>query len=572
MAIAALKRRELYVDMGKKEEVPEELFLYQVDFYTDGSFRNKEYLFRKEEAEEGQKTEEEQKLKEEQKTEEPPAEEPVAEEEPEDIMELFRAQWKELQDCAVPVEIFATDASLFRQEFTLDAGKKEQIHDIISMGRMMSVAAFDEEPYLSAGIRRRIKERYHGYAEEVRKKREEHLFLRRMPSGSTHDWEVSVTDREYRVQNVYQLPKTAKENSNAGKLAEIIAEHPDADLIADRYSSPLYQLLDAAAAENAVLPMLFSLESMFYAAGKTATLKHPAENYARYLKNLEEIRFGRFSSEKVLSEHTFFLPVAISGEKEWKKQFAENLLWKPVGKDAYRILADGEKIKGKYSIRAGREQFVLRLESVTIKKYPGSFALLAIKVKNCAYPGETDKERIHALASNLFLEGEGADSLELKLKLPKKTYLLSAVKREGNQGELWLNGLLIPGRRKKLRKHPLVLRALCEKMYCMETVREAQEELVSAVLMRDGMLKETERKLAECAAPKTPGKFSGLTRKQKKQMRALYEQYRYLMVSFGSGYQTEQREERELWKVTEQKTEVKETAERLKEKFQFYFS
>ena len=52
MTVNVLVRRELYVDVVVKEEQLEEIFLYQVDFLKDGSFRSKEYLYHVEEKEE----------------------------------------------------------------------------------------------------------------------------------------------------------------------------------------------------------------------------------------------------------------------------------------------------------------------------------------------------------------------------------------------------------------------------------------------------------------------------------------------------------------------------------------
>ena len=45
MAGAILEYRELYIDVELKEGQLDEIFLYQVDFYRDKSFRTKEYLY-----------------------------------------------------------------------------------------------------------------------------------------------------------------------------------------------------------------------------------------------------------------------------------------------------------------------------------------------------------------------------------------------------------------------------------------------------------------------------------------------------------------------------------------------
>ena len=52
MAGTLLEKRELYIDVAVMEAKVEEIFLYQVDFYRNQTFRTKEFLYRQEDTEE----------------------------------------------------------------------------------------------------------------------------------------------------------------------------------------------------------------------------------------------------------------------------------------------------------------------------------------------------------------------------------------------------------------------------------------------------------------------------------------------------------------------------------------
>lgn len=574
MAVNVLERRELYVDVVVKEGILDEIFLYQVDFHKDHSFRCKEYLFHVEE-------------KPEQAGEDVPEE---TTEEQTDITELFREQWEELLQTEVPVDVFATDVKLVLDVLFLEllkkypemalraqkSVKKEFIHDFISMGKVTSMSFFDEQQYLSAGIRRRMKEKYHERVDEVKEERAEHIFIRRMAAGSPYELELFVTDADYRIRKNILLPKAANEETLTLKLLEVLAQHADADLIVDKVSVSFYQLLNNMASFMAMgtVPPVFSLESMFYSAGKTVPGKELVENYVQYIRNLEDIRFGRFVSDTVHSVHTFYLPVELSGEKDWKRQFEKNTMWKENGENTYAICME-EGLKGKFVIKAGKEQFVLRLKSVSLKKYLGNYAVLRMEAENHCYPGSMDKERINGLAACLFSEsnGQGPDCLELKLKAEGQAYSLSTVLYEGNEDELWLNGLLALGTGKKGKKRTLILSALTEKMYCTETEEaEQEEEIVRVALLRDGILREIERRLAVNAAPTKKNPFGVLTKKQRKQIRGLYSRYRYLVVSFGDEYKNGRKAEREMFAQTQDRLATPEVTTRLKDKFDMFFA
>ena len=570
MALTVLKRRELYVDVTLKEDDLEEIFLYQVDFLKDDSFRGKEYVFRKEEkkTEEGEEQEEEV-----------------------DITEQFKLQWEELADIDAPIEVFATDAELLLTKLFFELqkkwpdfvllpfkhDKKEMMHDFISMGKVTSMSAFDEQQHLSSGIRRRMKEKYHERVDEVKMERSAHIFLRQMAAGSPYDLELFVTDGNYRIRKNILLPKTSNEETQTLKLAEIFAAYPDADLVIDKISIGLYKLLHNISSFMSMtkVPTIFSLESMFHAVGKSMPTREMVENYLLYIKNLEDMRFGRFVSEQLYSTHCFYLPVRISGEKDWKKQFKKNVVWKESGANTYSLQTN-DNFKGKYVLRAGKEQFVLKLKSVSVKRYLRQYAVLCMEVENHCYPGEMDRNRINELSSCLFPREttDAPDAIELKIKTQKQAYSLSAVQAEGNENQVWLNGLLLLGNRKKdKKKHRLVFTALSERMYCIESKENGkEEEVLSVALVRHGALQEVESRLAKWMIPSGKKKaFGRLTSGQKRKVRTLYEFYRYLRVSFGAEYEGGKAEAQKLFHEVEAECHTQERIMRLNEKFQLFF-
>ena len=63
-----------------------------------------------------------------------------------------------------------------------------------------------------------------------------------------------------------------------------------------------------------------------------------------------------------------------------------------------------------------------------------------------------------------------------------------------------------------------------------------------------------------------------LSRSQKKEIKDLYEMYRYMVVSFGEVYEASQDFDRKLaFEVTEDALETEEVKNRLKEKFGCFF-
>ena len=220
---------------------------------------------------------------------------------------------------------------------------------------------------------------------------------------------------------------------------------------------------------------------------------------------------------------------------------------------------------------SGREQFVLRLQTVTLRRYLEKYAVLCIRVENQCYPGDVDKEKINRLAGALFVDnsGCGPDAVELKIKTQQQAYSLSALPFEGNETQLWLNGLLMLGNTKK--KNAFVMQALSEEMYCLE--EDAAGKIIPKALVRDGILRDVERQLAACLRPSNGnGLYCRPTGGQKKTLRGLFEFYRYLLVSFGTEYTTGRKEHKNTWKAVEDDLGTQELLKSLQEKFDLFFA
>ena len=575
MAGTLMEKRELYVDVEVKDAQVEEIYLYQVDFFRDRTFRTKEYLYKKEEAEVKETSNEAEVT-----------EEPVLPPEP---LELFKEQWEQLCQEELPTEVYATDAMRVMEYVFEPLLKKhpefkavpeiptsrEFIHDCVSMGRVVSMSLFDEEQHLAAGIRRRMKERYHDYVDEVKAERAEHIFIRQTLSEDVPVLLLSVTDQDFKLKKQIILNRGLKEETMAVRFREVLSLYPEADIIVDNTTPELYQLFRNMAQFMGVehKRMLFSLESMLVVLGKTPEYTDMVKTYLIYIRNQEEIRLGTFLSERMYSIHSIYLPVQISGEKAWKKQFKKNTIWKPESREAYQITAEGE-VKGKYIIKAGKEQFVLKLRKISVQRYLKKYAVLRVEVENYCYPGKEDRQRINDLAAGLFTgERDGADFMELKIKDGKQAYSLTALPAAGNENQLWLNGLLKLGQ-KKQRKKGLVLSAMKERMYCVEAKEIADEEqIIQIVLIRDGVFRKIEDAMAKAIKPeKSDRPTSSLLKRQKKSLKELFEMYRYMVVSFGENYEATQNvEQKQIWETAEETLGTAEVTGRINKKFGLFF-
>ena len=567
-----LEKRELYIDVVVEESVVDEILLYQVDFFKDQTFRTREFLYKREAMEhnETEALEEEREL-------------------PEEPLELFRVQWEQFCKEEVKTEVYATDAmrvmeyvfeplmrngTEFRESPALCSGR-EFIHDCVSMGRVISMSVFDEEQYLSADIRSRMKECYHEYVDEVKAERSEHIFIRQTVTEEMPVMLILVTDADYKLKKQVMLNRGIKEETMAVRFREILSLYPDADVIVDATTPELYRLFRNMNQfmELGNKRLLFSMESMLCALGKTAESSDIIKTYLLYIKNQEEMRLGSFLPEKLYSIHSFYLPVQLSTEKAWKKQFAKNTVWKQEAKECYQLAMDGER-KGKYIVKAGKEQFVLKLNKLSIQRYMKKYAVLRVDVENYCYPGEADRKRINELASDLFIGEPGrADDIELKIKDQNQAYSLTTIPVSENENQLWLNGLLQMGQ-KKQGKNSLLMAAMKEKMFCTESCEVKEEEaIIQVALIRDGIFRKIEDALAKAMKPENGERPAGsLLKRQKKEIKQLFEMYRYIRVSFGENYEsTQKKEQKKIWTVTEEMLGTAEVIGRLERKFELFF-
>lgn len=574
MAGTMMEKRELYIDVVVKEAEVDEIFLYQVDFFENQTFRTKEFLYKKEETELVEEEDAEEKLP-----------------EPQSPLELFKEQWETFCLDEIPTEVYATDAMrvmdyIFEPlmksspDFVATPAiqqSREFIHDCVSMGRVISMSVFDEEQYLAADIRRRMKERYHDYVDEIKEERSGHMFIRQKIVEDMPVLLLLVTDAKYKLKKQVMLNRGMKEETIAVRFREILALYPEVDIIVDTATPEIYRLFRNI---NHFMEMnsrrlLFSMESMLAALGKSPEYDDIIKTYLLYVKNQEELRLGTFLPERLYSIHSFYLPVQISSEKDWKKQFAKNTVWKMNGRESYQIAPEGD-LKGKYIIKAGKEQFVLKLQKISLQRYLKKYAVLRLDVENYCYPGKEDRKRINELASCLFHgEKDGADSVELKLKNNNQAYSLTTIPVEGNENQLWLNGLLLMGKNKKEKKKTsLILTAMKKQMYCTETVRtEESDQVVQVALIRDGVFRKIEDAMAKAMKPENSEQPVGsLLKRQKREIKELFEMYRYMIVSFGESYEvTQNKEQKELWEIVETALKTREVVGRLDKKFGLFF-
>lgn len=573
MTDAGIKTRELYIDVEIKEDRLEEIYMYQVDFLKDQSFRTKEYIYKREDVLADDMGE-------------------LPEELPPEPLELFKTQSALLFMEQIPTRVYATDAMqvmtyvfepLKRQypdavtEPVLHSGR-EYLHDCVSMGRVVSMSAFDEEPYLSSGIRRRMKERYHDFVDEIKKEHQEHIFLRQTYSGEQPVLLLLITDENLKIKKQVLLDRARKEETIAVRLREILSLYPDADIVADAVTPELHRLfqnmnqfMDIRSSRH-----FFSMESMLAVLGKQPEEEDIIKNYLLYIKNHEDMRLGRFIADCLYSVHSFYLPVLFSEKTAWSKQFEKNAVWKQGDKEEYTISAEGE-LCGKYIIKSGKEQFTLKLRKISVRRYLTKYAVIRIDLENYCYPGEADKNRIHTLAGSLFTkEKDGADAMELKLKVQGQAYALAAVPKQGNENQLWLNGLLRLGKKTKTHsgKQQLLFHSLSESMYCVEhTERKEEEQIIQIALIRDSVLRKIEDSLAKTIRPEEGERPTGMLKKyQRKEVKRLFELYRFLLVSFGENYEAAQNpEQKSVFDTVQAALGTGEVIRRLKEKFSLFF-
>lgn len=551
-------RRELYLDVAAEGTELQEVYLYQADFLQDTSFCTKDYIFSA-----------------------PAKEGPEEDAEFTDVREQFLSVWQVLLSEEIKTECYATDAMLVMEQLFLPLQKKypkqqlffkgtpdeEVLHDCISMCRVVPMSSFDEKQHLGAGIRRRMKEKYHALSSEVKQKKQFYIILvaeyENDVSGFASTFFLAAADEKLHISEECRLNEHIKEEQAAAKLCELLVKYPEADVLINKTSGQLYKLVqNMNLFMNArQVPVLYSMTSMLYALGKNIAqilssvqdevsgqqeIKPEKRNllyewnylYRVYLKYAVDARLKVTVEEKLIERLTFFLPVRISSGREFRKQFQRNSIWKQAGsgQPVYEIDAT-EEIKMKYMIKAGEEQFVLRVSHIAIRRYLNQYAVLEFQAENCRYMGAADRKRIRQLGSKLHVgyktDGSNPDLLEFRIKTKESSYALTAFalpKEEASCREVWLNGLFLLGRKKKQKIKGLHLETCSKQMF----VTEQPEEAVRIMLVKDEYLARLEEELALAAAPKKHSHREGkLTHAKCRRIRHLYEAFRYLEASFG---------------------------------------
>ena len=97
--------------------------------------------------------------------------------------------------------------------------------------------------------------------------------------------------------------------------------------------------------------------------------------------------------------------------------------------------------------------------------------------------------------------------------------------------------------------------------------------MIQIALIRDGIFRKIEDALAKAIKPENSDRPAGsLLKRQKREIKELFEMYRYIVVSFGESYETaQQTEKKQIWKATEEALETAEVTERLQKKFGLFF-
>ncbi|MCQ2537012.1 MAG: hypothetical protein MJ124_01305 [Lachnospiraceae bacterium] len=586
MELAKTVSRDLYIDVTLKENELSEIYLYLVDLKADKSFRTSEFEYSL------------------------PDDFPEDEEKP-DLKMMFFEKFLELKTEGIKTSYFAIDAgevmlSLIEPLKNADGKAKrafngiaessapgEWLTDCLSMGRVVAMTSFDERPELGANIRRRLKEKYHNVATEVKKTRDLHIFVRYDRPVKGPELSFKITDAAVNVIDDIRLHGRIDDDIMVAKTCELIAKYPEADIIADKTSAELYTLVNTAKRlsgdENKAL--VFSINSMLYALGKN-NVTPSTDSYRDYVLNAEALRFGRYEDNTVVGVHYLMLPLRYNSEKAWKSNFKKNSLWKKsdVCENEYVLIGehkskskkkkenDGEII-GRLSVEKGNEKFVLKCSSVSVKKYIPGFAVLTMGIENHFYPGKHDVARINELCSSLWGSSKADDSfpdvMNLQLKGDTKTYSLDTVKRNTAGVEPWLGLLLTMGRKKANRGGKYFLtKTLSERSYAYfddGTAGENEEsrDAIRTALIRSEYLLNIEKELAETVGIKGRPGYVPMNKSRKKTVKHLNGAFNYMLTSYT--YDVEHGEYKENFCNAYKQRKGKETEERLEKKFDLLY-
>lgn len=592
--------RHVYIDVTVKDYMLDEVYLYQIDYKGDKSFRNEEIVFSQPLPYEG--TDDEGNVI------TVPAEDV-------DLRELFFDKIVEYRNSGVETRYFAINAKevmlnlvdplkknnpkakrMFN-EMASECLPHEWMTDCLSMLRVIPMTDFDEIPEMGAGVRRKLKEKFHEVANEIKREKKMHIFTSYETPVTGPELIFCITDENMNIIEDVRLHGQINDDVVISKASNFVKKYPEADILINRTEVRLYALFKRVETFTGEVStgIIYSVESMLTALGKR-NAETNFETYRDYIKNAEDLRFGRFDDNKIHSIHTFRLPLSYNSESAWEKNFSGNSMWKC--DDDYGISytlvgdnkeANGKKgsekianveIFGKLSVEKDRERFVLRVSRVNIKRYVSGYAVLTVEAENHFYPGRKDKERISELCSSLWrskLIGDSyPDILNIQMRCGDRIYSMEADQRAEGDTVPWVALLLDLGRKKKnTGAVKFTASTLSDKMFAMidegdvKRIENANDEIINKCLIKSEYLLQLEMYLAEVIAPKGNRGFGSLTKSQKKQVKQIANALAYMVGSYC--YVEEQGEYAGAYKYVNKVRKIRETEDRLERKLDLLY-
>lgn len=593
--------RRVYIDVSITDYMLQDVYLYEIEYKSDKTFRTNEVIIAGPRPEE--KDEEDGSV-----TAIPTEEVDLREEFLEHVIgyrisevptEYYAVNAREVMlNLIEPLKLSNPKAKRLFNEIARECMPAEWLTDCLSMVRVIPMTIFDEKPEFSMPVRRRLKEKFHEVANEIKREKLTHIFARyeQLPSGP--ELSFTVTDSLMSVLEDVRLHGRISDDVMVSKACEIIKRYPEADIITDRTSIRLFTLFKNASmfVADDVNAVVYSMNSMLTALGKKSIEATPV-NFRDYIKNAEEVRFGRYEDDVIYSIHTFRLPVSYNSEAAWKKNFSGNTMWKKVSDDglAYSLIGDTEYNKsrgknktklpqpqelfGKISVEKNDERFVLKVNKVNVRKFLSGYAVITIEAENHFYPGRNDIDRINELCSSLwsskYIGDKYPDILNLQIRDNDKTYALSAVQRTSDGNEPWVGLLLTMGRKKKNSGNGrFVTTTLSPRMFAstddgsLKREENASDEAICKSLIKSEYLLQLEMFLAAVIEPGSKG-IGNLSSGQKRLIKKINKAFAYMVASYC--YTEEQGEYAGVYRHVDKVRKIRETEDRIERKLNILY-
>ncbi len=588
MELSKTTLRRVYIDVDIKDYKLGGIYMFQVDYKNDKSFSNIEFLFQQgimEESEEASAV---------------------------DIRQQFLEKMIEYVASPIETEFYAIDACMVmlrlveplksvnnvaKKLFNDLAAKKsphEWLSDCISMGRVMPFTDVDDVVEFNSSFKRRFKEKYHECADEIKLERKTHLFVRYDKPEGNPELSFRVTDKDLKLVEEIRLHGNIFDDIMTTKAYDIIRKYPEADIISDRTSIRIYTLFSNTQffARNECERRIFSAESMLKGLGKKLVLDSQTA-YADYIKNAEDLRFGRYEDVNVYSIHTMKLPLHFD-ESAWDKNFKNNQIWEETSDSEYVLIGnrnnnkkrkkdvinETENVFGKLTVAKNEERFTLRVVSIRVKRYLPEYAVLTLEVENRFYKSLNDKRRINELCSEIWCSKKRNDSypdeLSLQIRVGERLYSLTSFERKADSAEPGLSLMLTIGRAKKNSgSNRLVAESLFGKMYTYfddgtEAGTEKQDDTaVDMMLIKGEALRQIERNIAYAIDPDGDGRGGKLRFSSRREISKLRNQYIFIANSFG--YDEENGESDGLCRQVSRYCGTNELQERIEKKLELIY-